>query len=71
MRNGLALFPLLAFPVCPLAQSPDLEVTRQSVAKAFLMTNKLGVGTTQSFPELKPPGVRMTFLHDRALLRQT
>ncbi|MCS3742105.1 hypothetical protein [Rhizobium sp. BK661] len=60
MRNGLALSLLVGFPVCALAQSPDLEATCQSVARGFFMTDKRPVGTIRSFPELKPPGVRMT-----------
>ena len=61
LRNGLALFLLVASPLCAFAQSPDLEATCQSVARGFFMTDKLPVGTVQSFPELKPPGVRMTY----------
>ena len=61
LRNGLALFLLVASPLCAFAQSPDLEATCQSVARGFFMTDKLPVGTIQSFPELKPPGVRMTY----------
>ena len=61
MRNGLVLSLLLMFPGVPFAQSPELESTCQSVAKGFFMVSKLAVGTVQSFPELKPPGVRMTY----------
>ncbi|WP_431322748.1 hypothetical protein [Rhizobium sp. YTU87027] len=49
------------FPAAAFAQSTDLEATCQSVAKGFFMMDKLAVGTVQSFPELKPPGVRMTY----------
>lgn len=61
LRNGLVLSLLLMFPTTAFAQSPDLEATCQSVAKGFFMMDKLAIGTIQSFPELKPPGVRMTY----------
>jgi hypothetical protein len=44
-----------------MAQSPELEDTCKSVAKSFFMTDQLAIGTVQSFPELKPPGVRMSY----------
>jgi hypothetical protein len=43
------------------AQSPDLEATCVSVAKNFFMTDALNVGVVQSFPEVKPPGVRFKY----------
>jgi hypothetical protein len=53
---AFAIFPSLA-----AAQSSDLDATCETVAKNFLLTDKIAVGTVQSFPELKPPGVRMTY----------
>lgn len=61
MRKYLVLFGIILFPVAASAQSPDLEATCQSVAKGFFMSDQLAIGTVQSFPELKPPGVRMTY----------
>ncbi len=61
MRKYLVLFGIILSPVAASAQSPDLEATCQSVAKGFFMSDQLSIGTVQSFPELKPPGVRMTY----------
>ncbi|WP_077966418.1 hypothetical protein [Ensifer adhaerens] len=43
------------------AQSPDLESACVTVAKNFFMTDTLNVGVVQSFPEIKPPGVRFKY----------
>ncbi|WP_132592574.1 MULTISPECIES: hypothetical protein [unclassified Rhizobium] len=48
-------------PAAAFGQSTDLEATCRSVAKGLFMMEKLAVGTVQSFPELKPPGMRMTY----------
>ncbi|MGV2186588.1 hypothetical protein [Rhizobium rhizogenes] len=56
----MAIAVLLA-PVVAEAQSPQLENTCQLVAKNFLLTDHLNVGIVQSFPELKPPGARLTY----------
>jgi hypothetical protein len=61
LRKHLVLFGIILFPAAAFAQSPDLEATCQSVAKAFFMSDQLSIGMVQSFPELKPPGVRMTY----------
>jgi hypothetical protein len=61
LRKHLVLFGIILFPATAFAQSPDLEATCQSVAKGFFMSDQLSIGTVQSFPELKPPGVRMTY----------
>ncbi|TCR98321.1 MULTISPECIES: hypothetical protein [unclassified Rhizobium] len=61
MRKYLVLFGIIWFPAAAFAQSPNLEATCQSVAKGFFMSDQLAIGTVQSFPELKPPGVRMTY----------
>jgi hypothetical protein len=52
---------VLLMPVMAEAQSPQLESTCQIVAKNFLLTDHLNVGIVQSFPELKPPGTRLTY----------
>lgn len=57
----LFAFALFALPATAVAQSPDLEETCKSVAKSFFMSDQLAIGTVQSFPELEPPGVRMTY----------
>jgi hypothetical protein len=43
------------------AQSPQLEQACLTVAKTFLLTNTLKTGVVQSFPELDPPGARLTY----------
>ncbi|MCO5730829.1 hypothetical protein [Rhizobium sp. SSA_523] len=44
-----------------LAQSPGLEQACVAVAKTFLLTPVLKTGVVQSFPELTPPGARLTY----------
>ncbi len=61
MRKHLVLFGIILFSTAGFAQSPDLEATCQSVAKGFFMSDQISIGMVQSFPELKPPGVRMTY----------
>lgn len=61
LRKAIILLSLSLTSAPAFAQSPDLEATCQSVAKGFFMTEKLAIGTVQSFPELKPPGARMTY----------
>ncbi|ANL21328.1 hypothetical protein AMJ96_CH01578 [Rhizobium sp. N113] len=63
VRKPIILFAFAAFalPADAMAQSPELEDTCKSVAKSFFMTDQLAIGTVQSFPELKPPGVRMSY----------
>lgn len=52
--------PMLA--VSPAAaQSMKIEDLCVKVAKHLLMTETLHTGVVQSFPELKPPGARMTY----------
>ncbi|MCS0460265.1 hypothetical protein LPB79_38050 (plasmid) [Rhizobium sp. T136] len=60
MRQYL-LLTLLFAPGIVFAQAPDLEKTCVNVAKSFLLTDQITVGIVQSFPELKPPGVRMSY----------
>lgn len=50
---------LIAGPA--FAQSSELESACTSVARNFFMTETLNVGVVQSFPELKPPGVRFKY----------
>ena len=50
---------LLASPAA--AQSPELEQACVTVAKNFLLTPTIKTGVVQSFPELDPPGARLTY----------
>ncbi|OCP24863.1 MULTISPECIES: hypothetical protein [unclassified Ensifer] len=59
MKRYALLLNLVAFPA--FAQSGDLEAVCATVAKNFLLTDVLQLGIVQSFPELKPPGVRLTY----------
>jgi hypothetical protein len=43
------------------AQSPQLEQACVSVAKNFLLMPTVKTGIVQSFPELDPPGARLTY----------
>ncbi len=43
------------------AQSPQLEQACVSVAKNFLLVQSIKTGIVQSFPELDPPGARLTY----------
>lgn len=43
------------------AQSPELEQACVAVAKNFLLVSTLKTGIVQSFPELSPPGARLTY----------
>jgi len=43
------------------AQSPQLEQACIAVAKNFLLVTTLKTGIVQSFPELEPPGARLTY----------
>ncbi|TXI00217.1 MAG: hypothetical protein E6Q76_18720 [Rhizobium sp.] len=52
---------LVTLPTAAFAQSPDLEATCKMVAKNFFLSDALSIGTVQSFPELKPVGVRMAY----------
>lgn len=61
MLNRIALVACLFASGVALAQSLALENTCQTVAKNFLLSDRLAVGIIQSFPELKPAGVRMTY----------
>lgn len=61
MYRSLTVLALMLMPTVVMAQSAGLETTCQSVLKSFLLSNAVSVGAVQSFPELKPPGVRMTY----------
>jgi hypothetical protein len=50
---------LIASPAA--AQTMTVEDLCVKVAKHLLMTDNLHTGVVQSFPELKPPGARMTY----------
>lgn len=45
----------------PAAQQLKVEDMCVKVAKHLLMTDTLHTGVVQSFPELKPPGARLTY----------
>ncbi|KKX34445.1 hypothetical protein [Rhizobium sp. LC145] len=59
MRHALLAVLLLASPAA--AQSPQLEQACVAVAKNFLLAPVLKTGVVQSFPELDPPGARLTY----------
>jgi hypothetical protein len=59
MRKILVALVLLASPAA--GQSMKVEDLCVKVAKHLLMTDTLHTGVVQSFPELKPPGARMTY----------
>ncbi|WP_309546366.1 hypothetical protein [Rhizobium rhizogenes] len=61
MKTLIMASAVLLMPAMAEAQSPQLESTCQIVAKNFLLTDHLNVGIVQSFPELKPPGTRLTY----------
>lgn len=61
MYKQCLVIALISFPTIAAAQSPELEATCKTVAKEFLLTDKISVGTMESFPELSPPGVRFTY----------
>lgn len=59
---ALMLVPSVTLVSAPaFAQSKELENACVAVAKNFLMTPVLNTGTVQSFPELDPPGARLTY----------
>ncbi|WP_430258473.1 hypothetical protein [Neorhizobium sp. IRS_2294] len=51
----------LALPTPAAAQSPQLEQACVAVAKNFLLIPDVKTGIVQSFPELDPPGARLTY----------
>jgi hypothetical protein len=59
MRYLPLVFLLAASPA--MAQSPELEKACVSVAKNFLLVPTVKTGVVQSFPELDPPGARLTY----------
>lgn len=66
MRNALLITAFLSAlpvvtPMQAAAQSPQLEQACVSVAKNFLLVQTIKTGIVQSFPELDPPGARMTY----------
>lgn len=67
MRHVLLATALITLPVTGLsaapaaAQSPELEQACVTVARNFLLQPGLKTGVVQSFPELDPPGARLTY----------
>ncbi|MDP9839176.1 hypothetical protein J2T09_003951 [Neorhizobium huautlense] len=62
LAAALMLVPSVMLVSTPAAaQSKELENACVNVAKNFLMTPVLATGTVQSFPELDPPGARLTY----------
>ncbi|MFP5077569.1 hypothetical protein ACLE20_09690 [Rhizobium sp. YIM 134829] len=56
-----ALAGLLSVASPAAAQSPKIEDVCVQVAKHLLMTETVHTGVVQAFPDLKPPGARMTY----------
>ena len=52
---------LLIAPGSASAQSAELEQACVAVAKSFMLVPTLKTGVVQSFPELDPPGARLTY----------
>ncbi|WP_426124178.1 hypothetical protein [Pararhizobium sp. PWRC1-1] len=65
MRKIFVALVLVASPLLAVspaaAQSVKIEDICVKVAKHLLMTETFHTGVVQSFPELKPPGARMTY----------
>jgi hypothetical protein len=65
MKTIVLVLALAASPAAaqqsPAAQQLKVEDMCVKVAKHLLMTDTLHTGVVQSFPELKPPGARLTY----------
>ncbi|MFB9951255.1 hypothetical protein ACFFP0_20600 [Rhizobium puerariae] len=73
MKHALLAALTLAAPILPAmpaalltaspaaAQSPQLEQACIAVARNFLLAPVIKTGIVQSFPELDPPGARLTY----------
>lgn len=59
MKKLVLIFTLVATPA--FSQSMKIEDVCADVAKNLLMTDTVHTGVVQSFPELKPPGARLTY----------
>lgn len=57
----LTATPATLFPSPAAAQSQQLEQACITVAKNFLLVPSIKTGIVQSFPELDPPGARLTY----------
>ncbi|CDZ29316.1 hypothetical protein [Neorhizobium galegae] len=57
----LTASPATLFPSPAAAQSQQLEQACITVAKNFLLVPSIKTGIVQSFPELDPPGARLTY----------
>lgn len=59
---ALATLPVALLPAPPAAaQSAQLEQACVAVAKNFLLVPNIKTGIVQSYPELDPPGARLTY----------
>ncbi|MBT9368524.1 hypothetical protein [Rhizobium sp. CSW-27] len=62
LATALATLPVTGLAASPAAaQSPELEQACVTVARNFLLSPNLKTGVVQSFPELDPPGARLTY----------
>lgn len=63
LAAALFVFPTMvsAAPQPAAAQSAGLEQACITVAKNFLLVPSIKTGVVQSFPELDPPGARLTY----------
>ncbi|MCC2609138.1 hypothetical protein [Neorhizobium petrolearium] len=62
LAAALAAMPAAIFLASPAAaQSQPLEQACITVAKNFLLVPSIKTGIVQSFPELDPPGARLTY----------
>ena len=59
MKRFLLLF--LLVPASAVAQPTELEQACIKVARDFNLSASLTLGVVQSFPDLVPPGVRLTY----------
>lgn len=61
IRTMLFTIPICSFSTPLLAQSPELERACAGIAAQFQMVPSVKIGVAQSFPELDPPGARLTY----------
>lgn len=59
MKSIVLLALLAAGPAA--AQTVDVQTACVAVAKDFLLVSQIKTGVVQAFPDLKPPGARLTY----------